>query len=156
MGSYCTGGRGGAFLCSIRNSCTRNTGTNAKITFLSNDSRYPKCLLEGSPASPALTYDNSSIKKTTSVDHRSSDIERWKPIYSEKKKSVPVPLCPTRMVKAIHSWKPIWKRPTGRPKIRWEDDVKKDIQKLEMPNWKTFVQDRRRWKELVEKARNLQ
>ena len=86
MGSYCTGGRGGAFLCSIRNSCTRNTGTNAKITFLSNDSRYPKCLLEGSPASPALTYDNSSIKKTTSVDHRSSDIERWKPIYSEKKK----------------------------------------------------------------------
>jgi len=29
----------------------------------------------------------------------------------------------TRMVKAIHSWKPISKRPTGRPKIRWEDDV---------------------------------
>ena len=34
----------------------------------------------------------------------------------------------TRMVKAINSWKPISKRPTGRPKIRWEDDVKKDIQ----------------------------
>jgi len=31
----------------------------------------------------------------------------------------------TRMVKAIRSWKPISKRPTGRPKIRWEDDVKK-------------------------------
>jgi hypothetical protein len=31
----------------------------------------------------------------------------------------------TRMVKAIHSWKPISKRPMGRPKIRWEDDVKK-------------------------------
>ena len=31
----------------------------------------------------------------------------------------------TRMVKAIHSWKPISKRPTGRPKIRWENDVKK-------------------------------
>jgi hypothetical protein len=31
----------------------------------------------------------------------------------------------TRMVKAIHSWKPISKRPTGRPKTRWEDDVKK-------------------------------
>jgi hypothetical protein len=30
----------------------------------------------------------------------------------------------TRMVKAIHSWKPISKRPTGRPKTRWEDDVK--------------------------------
>ena len=31
----------------------------------------------------------------------------------------------TRMVKAIYSWKPISKGPTGRPKIRWEDDVKK-------------------------------
>ena len=31
----------------------------------------------------------------------------------------------TRMVKAIHAWKPISKRPMGKPKIRWEDDVKK-------------------------------
>ena len=55
----------------------------------------------------------------------------------------------TRMVKAIHSWKPISKRPTERPKIRWEDDIKKDIQRLKLPNWKTFVQDTRRWKEVV-------
>ena len=27
-----------------------------------------------------------------------------------------------------------------------EDDVKKDIQRLKVPNSKTFVQDRRRWK----------
>jgi len=53
----------------------------------------------------------------------------------------------TRMVEAIHAWKPISKRPTGRPKIRWEDDVKKDIQRLKVPNWKTLVQNRRRWKE---------
>ena len=51
----------------------------------------------------------------------------------------------TRKVNAVHSWKPTSKRPTGRPKIRWEDDVKKDIQRLKVPNWKTFVQDRR-WK----------
>jgi len=43
----------------------------------------------------------------------------------------------------------------GRPKIRWEDDVKKDIQRLKVPYWKTFVQDRRRWKEVVEKAKTL-
>jgi len=49
-----------------------------------------------------------------------------------------------RMVKAIHARKPISKRPMGRPKIRWEDDVKKDIQRLKVPNWKTLVQDRRR------------
>ena len=61
----------------------------------------------------------------------------------------------TRMVKVIHSWKPISKRPTGRPKIRWEDNVKIDVQKLKVPNWKTFVQDGRRWKEVVEKAKTL-
>jgi len=61
----------------------------------------------------------------------------------------------TRMVKAIHSWKPISKQLTGRPKIRWEDYVKKDIQMLKVPNWKTFVQDRRRGKEVVQKAKTL-
>jgi len=39
------------------------------------------------------------------------------------------------MVKAIHSWKPISKRPIGRLKTCWEDDVRKDIQKLKVPNW---------------------
>jgi hypothetical protein len=60
----------------------------------------------------------------------------------------------TRMVKAIYSCKPISRRPIARPKIRWEEDVRKDIQKLKVPNWKTLVQDRR-WKELVEMAKTL-
>ena len=34
------------------------------------------------------------------------------------------------MLKEIHAWKPISKRPMGRPKIRWEDDVKNDIHSL--------------------------
>jgi len=29
------------------------------------------------------------------------------------------------------------------------------IQKSKVPNWKTLVHDRRRWKELVEKAKTL-
>ena len=40
----------------------------------------------------------------------------------------------TRMVKAIHSWKTISKRPIGRPKTHWEDDVRKDTQKQKVPN----------------------
>jgi len=60
----------------------------------------------------------------------------------------------TRMIKAIYSWKLITKRPMGRPKIQWEVDVKKDIQRLKVPNWKTTVQDRR-WKGVVEKAKTL-
>ena len=61
----------------------------------------------------------------------------------------------TRMVKAIYSWKPISRRPIGRPKTRWVDDARKDIQKLKVPNWKTLAQDRGKWKELVEKAKTL-
>jgi hypothetical protein len=56
----------------------------------------------------------------------------------------------TRMVKAIYSWKPI-----SRRTARWEDGVRKDIQKSKVPNWKILVQDRRRWKELVEKTKTL-
>ena len=47
----------------------------------------------------------------------------------------------TRMVKAIHAWKPISKRPKGRPKIRWEDDVKKDTQRLKVSHWRSLVQE---------------
>jgi hypothetical protein len=61
----------------------------------------------------------------------------------------------TRMVKAIYSWKPISRRPIGRPKTRWVDDIRKAIQNLKVPNWSTFVQDRGRWRELVEKAKTL-
>ena len=52
------------------------------------------------------------------------------------------------MVKAIYSWKPISKRPTGRPKIRWEDDVKKDIQRLKVQIGRPLSrieEDRRKW-----------
>jgi hypothetical protein len=52
-------------------------------------------------------------------------------------------------------WKPISRRPIGRPKTCWVDDVRKDIQKFKVPNWKTLAQHRRRWKELVEKAKTV-
>jgi len=59
------------------------------------------------------------------------------------------------MVMAIYSWKPTSRRPIGRPKTRCVDDVRKDIENYQVPNWKTLVQDRRRWTELVEKAKTL-
>ena len=48
-----------------------------------------------------------------------------------------------------------FKEPMGRPKIRWEEDVKIDIQRLKVPNWKTVVQERGKWKEVVGKAKTL-
>jgi hypothetical protein len=59
------------------------------------------------------------------------------------------------MVKAIYCWKPISRRPIGRPKTGRVDDVRKDIQKLKVPKWKTLGQDRKRRKQLVEKAKTL-
>jgi hypothetical protein len=35
-----------------------------------------------------------------------------------------------RMVKKVHKWKPTLRRPLGRPKNRWEGDIKNDIKKL--------------------------
>jgi len=33
----------------------------------------------------------------------------------------------TRIVKKIFKWKPLTKRSQGRPKYRWEDNIKQDI-----------------------------
>ena len=35
----------------------------------------------------------------------------------------------TSTVKKIHKWKPFTGRPVGRPKSRWEDDVRNDLKK---------------------------
>jgi len=58
-------------------------------------------------------------------------------------------------VKKIYRWKPIAKRPIGRPKSRWEDDVSEDIKSLNVCNWKNETQDRERWKKVAEQARTL-
>jgi len=40
----------------------------------------------------------------------------------------------------------------GRPKIRWENDIKEDIRNKKKNNWRECDQDRVKWKEVVEKA----
>jgi len=47
------------------------------------------------------------------------------------------------------------KRPIGRPKTRWEDDVLGDIKSMNVRNWKKVVQNRDSWKKVVEQARIL-
>ena len=47
------------------------------------------------------------------------------------------------------------KRPIGRPKTRWEDDVLKDIKSIDIGNWKEVVQNRDSWKKVVEQTRTL-
>jgi len=58
-------------------------------------------------------------------------------------------------VQKIKRCKPMSKRPIGRPKIRWEDDVLEDIKSMNVSNWKNVAQNRDRWKKVVEQARTL-
>jgi hypothetical protein len=48
-------------------------------------------------------------------------------------------------VQEIKRWKPMYKRPIGRPKTRWEDDVLEDIKSMNVRNWKKVVQNRDCW-----------
>jgi len=59
------------------------------------------------------------------------------------------------IVQKIERWKPMSKRPIGRPKTRWEDDVLEDIKSISIGNWKKVAQNRGSWKKVVEQARNL-
>ena len=49
------------------------------------------------------------------------------------------------------------KRPLGRPRRRWEDNIKIDLQEVECGdmNWIELAQDRDRWRGLVTAVINL-
>jgi len=58
-------------------------------------------------------------------------------------------------VQQIERWKPMAKRPIGRPKARWEDDVLGGIKSINVRNWKKVVQNRDSWKKVFEQAGTL-
>jgi hypothetical protein len=53
--------------------------------------------------------------------------------------------------------KPEGKRPLGRPRHRWEDDIKNDLQEVGCwaMDWIELAQDRDRWRALVHAVMNL-
>jgi hypothetical protein len=61
----------------------------------------------------------------------------------------------TRTIKKIFIWKPLTKRSQGRPKYRWQDNIKQDICQRKIKNWIACVQDRGKWKEAVEKVKTF-
>ena len=46
------------------------------------------------------------------------------------------------MVNKVYGWSPALTRSLGRPKNRWEDDVKSDITRMKITNWKDCIRDR--------------
>ena len=61
----------------------------------------------------------------------------------------------TSTVKRIHKWQPFTCRPAGRPKSRWEDDVRNGLKKIKLMKRAEQVQDRLKWKDIVEKAKTV-
>jgi len=61
----------------------------------------------------------------------------------------------TGTVKKIFKWKTLTKRSQWRPKYRWEDNIKQDICQMKIKNWIACVQDRGKWKDVVEKGKNF-
>jgi hypothetical protein len=59
------------------------------------------------------------------------------------------------ILKKIYKWKPFTSRPVGKPKSRWEDDVRNDLKKMRLIKWTEQVQDRLKQKVTVEKAKTL-
>ena len=53
--------------------------------------------------------------------------------------------------------KPTGKRPLGRPRRRWEDNVRMDLEEIGINagNWVDSAQDRNYWRALVYAALNL-
>ena len=53
--------------------------------------------------------------------------------------------------------KPEGKRPLGRPRRRWEDNIKTDIQEVGcgVLDWIPLAQDKDRWQALVNAVMNL-
>ena len=57
------------------------------------------------------------------------------------------------ILKIVYQWSPALTRSLGRPKNKWEDDVKNDITRMKITNWKNCIRNRTKWKKLVEKAK---
>jgi hypothetical protein len=53
--------------------------------------------------------------------------------------------------------KPKGKRPLGRPRSRWEDNIKRDLQEVGggCGDWMEWPQDRDRWRALVNMVMNF-
>ena len=62
-----------------------------------------------------------------------------------------------RSVHRVLVGKPEGKRPLRRPRRRWEDNIKMDIQEVGVGrgNWMELAQDRDRWRALVGTVRDF-
>ena len=56
----------------------------------------------------------------------------------------------------ILTGKPTGKRPLGRLRHRWEDNIRMDLEEMGINGWVDSAQDRNYWRAVVNAALNLQ
>jgi hypothetical protein len=56
----------------------------------------------------------------------------------------------SKIYSVVYNKFPITTRFQGRPKSRWDDNVKQDICKMKIKNWTFCLQDRGKWRDVVE------
>ena len=57
----------------------------------------------------------------------------------------------------VLAWKPASKRPLGRPRCRWEDNIKMDLREVDCDprDWIALAEDRDQWRAYVRAIMNL-
>jgi len=61
----------------------------------------------------------------------------------------------TIAVRKIYKWEASTGRPVGRHNLRWEKDVRNGLRKVKLKKWEEQVQDRLKWKDIVEKDKTV-
>jgi len=61
-----------------------------------------------------------------------------------------------RVVKRLHQNTPEGSRGLGRPRLRWIDDVREDLRRMGVTNWRIRAHRRDDWKVVVREAKVLQ
>jgi hypothetical protein len=57
---------------------------------------------------------------------------------------------------SIRAGKPEWQRPLGRPRHRWEDNIRMDLGEIwEVVDWMHLAQDRDQWRAVLNTVMNF-
>ena len=79
--------------------------------------------------------------------------------FSSEKASSIIWICSMGERRGVHRvlvGKPEGKRPLGRPRRRWEDNIKMDLREVEgVGDWVELAQDRDRWRALLNRVTNF-
>jgi hypothetical protein len=59
----------------------------------------------------------------------------------------------SRMPKRVMREKIYTRRKSGRPKVRWLDEVQEDLRKMGIEVWRRKAQDRDQWRRIAQEAK---